>query len=70
MNQSTTDFNTQLEAWQHSGHLSRFKELASAKSVCEHAVKPLWIVLGDDDHYWVTTPRIAAELEKLGYQLA
>ncbi len=70
MSQSTAEFNTQLEAWQRAGYLSRFIDIAAAESFCTHAVKPLWIVLGDDDRYWVTTPRIAAELERLGYQLA
>jgi hypothetical protein len=69
INQSI-DFNSHLTAWQRSGHLSKFTKLEAAESACQHAVKPLWIVLGDDDRYWVTTPRIAAELEQLGYQLA
>ncbi len=63
-------FNAQLEIWRRAGHLSIFAELEMAESACSHATRPLWIVLGDDDRYWVTTPRIAAELEQLGYQIA
>ena len=69
MSQSTAEFNTHLEAWQRAGYLSRFFDIAAAESLCNRAVKPLQIVLGDDDRWWVTTPRIAAELERLGYQL-
>lgn len=64
------DFNAQFAVWQQSGYLSKFTELASAESACENATQPLRIVLGDDDQHWVTTPRIAAELERLGYQIA
>ncbi len=28
-----------------------------------------WIVMGDDQRYWVTTPRLAEKLEKLGYEI-
>lgn len=70
MNFTLAVFNAQMEAWQQAGHLSKYTELETAESACQHATRPLRIVLGDDDHYWVTTPRIAAELEQLGYQIA
>jgi hypothetical protein len=70
MNRTLWSFQAQLQAWQRAGQLSVFSDRVTAESACEHAVKSLWIVLGDDEHYWVTTPRLAAELERLGYQLA
>ena len=69
MTQSASELNAQIEAWQRAGHLSKYIELATAEFACRHATRPLWIVLGDDERYWVTTPRIAAELEQLGYQI-
>lgn len=48
----------------------KFYEIENAISFQNHAIKPMWIMLGDDNRYWVVIPALAATLEKAGYQYA
>lgn len=48
----------------------KFYEIENAISFQNHAIKPMWIMLGDDNRYWVVIPALAAALEKAGYQYA
>lgn len=51
-------------------HVYRFSSKTLAESFVGNAVKPLWIVMGDDSKYWVVTPADAARLERAGYVMA
>lgn len=47
-----------------------YRELGYAESAAyAHAVKPMMIVLGDDERLWVVTPTTAAKLERMGYEI-
>lgn len=52
----------------------RYRELANATSALTHAVKPMRIMLGDNDgenyEFWVVTPADASRLERAGYEYA
>lgn len=48
----------------------RFTRRDLAFSYAQRAEKPLWVMLGDDERFWVTTPANCARLEQLGYQWA
>jgi hypothetical protein len=48
----------------------KFNTLAMAESFTARTRKIMLIMLGDDDLFWVVTPRHAAQLEKLGYEYA
>ena len=48
----------------------RFTTREHAFSFVDHASERLYIVLGDDGRYWVTTPAQAARLVRAGYELA
>ena len=50
--------------------IHRFVERANAFGFAAHAVKTLWVMLGDDERYWVVTPADAARLEAMGYEYA
>jgi hypothetical protein len=38
--------------------------------VNNHAVKPMRIILGDDELFWVVAPAVASYLESQGYEYA
>ena len=48
----------------------KFNKMRNAISFQKHAVKPLWIILGDDEKYWVVIPALANALNKAGYEYA
>ena len=48
----------------------KFNTLAMAESFTARAKKIMLIMLGDDELFWVVTPRHAAQLEKQGYEYA
>lgn len=51
-------------------YVSRYRKLGYAFSAAYvHAVKPMMIVLGDDERLWVVTPATAAKLERMGYEI-
>ncbi|MCG3138814.1 MAG: hypothetical protein HJJLKODD_02683 [Phycisphaerae bacterium] len=53
---------------------SRFRELSNAINSLDHAVKPMLVMLGDNDgenyEFWVVTPADAQRLERAGYEYA
>lgn len=36
----------------------------------DKATKPMMVILGDDDKFWVTTPANAERLHRAGYEYA
>ncbi|QKI80600.1 hypothetical protein [Kroppenstedtia eburnea] len=48
----------------------KFNQLATAQSFANRCQKIQMIILGDDDKFWVVSPREAKALETAGYQLA
>ena len=48
----------------------RFTRRELALSFAHGAEKALWVMLGDDGRFWVTTPANCARLEKMGYEWA
>lgn len=48
--------------------VARFTTLALAQDYAAQE-RNRWIVLGDDDQFWVTTYRVASYLERVGYAL-
>ena len=49
---------------------SRYNDRDLAFAAAAHAVKTLWVMLGDDGKFWVTTPANCARLERMGYDWA
>lgn len=49
--------------------VARFNTQATAESY-KNRTQGLWIVLGDEGEYWVTTYRYATKLAALGYEIA
>ena len=49
---------------------SRFISRKLAFQCAAHAVKTLWVILGDDGRFWVVRPVDAMRLEKMGYEFA
>ncbi len=47
----------------------RFRELGLALSFRERCLRPMRIILGDDEMLWVVTPADAARLERGGHEL-
>lgn len=47
----------------------KFRELGLALSFQERCLRPMRLVLGDDEMFWVVTPADAARLERGGYEL-
>lgn len=45
-------------------------KLANARSFADRARKPMVIVLGDDQLFWVVSLALGEELVKSGYELA
>jgi hypothetical protein len=48
----------------------RFTQRDMAFAFAGRAEIALWVMLGDDLYYWVTTPANCARLEKMGYEWA
>ncbi len=48
----------------------RFTRRDLAFAFAGRAGKTMWVMLGDDGQYWVTTPANCARLEKMGYEWA
>jgi hypothetical protein len=48
----------------------KFGKLANARSFADRARKPVVIVLGDDQLFWVVSLALGEELVKSGYELA
>lgn len=48
--------------------ISRFTTETTAESY-RNREQGRWIVLGDNNEYWVTTYRYAQKLEQLGYEI-
>ena len=48
----------------------RFSSLGIARSFVAHCIKTMFILLGDDGRYWVTSPARAITLLRAGYELA
>lgn len=49
--------------------VGKFNTLASAQSYSARCSKTMFIVLGDDNQYWVATWRYASWLVKNGYEM-
>jgi hypothetical protein len=47
-----------------------FRCLGYAESFAYRAIKPLRVMLGDDETFWVVCPADAARLERAGYEYA
>lgn len=48
----------------------KFNNFTNARDFAERGRKPMVIILGDDQVFWVTSLAIGEVLLKLGYQLA
>jgi len=48
----------------------KFSSLDLARSFANRAEKMQLVILGDDDKYWVASPRVTEKLHKEGYQYA
>jgi hypothetical protein len=48
----------------------KFGKLANARSFADRARKPMVIILGDDQLFWVVSLALGEELVKSGYELA
>jgi hypothetical protein len=68
MNTNANDIDQRFE--EISRRIHRFVERANAFGFATRAVKTLWVMLGDDERYWVVTPADAARLEAMGYEYA
>jgi hypothetical protein len=49
--------------------VARFNTETMARSFAEREMNR-WIVLGDNNEYWVTSARYASKLVKMGYEYA
>lgn len=58
---------TKKEFDQIMNHTYKFTSLVNARYFALRS--RYWIVMGDDDRYWVTTPRKAEKLERAGYEI-
>ena len=50
--------------------VSKFNHLANARSFANRPKKPMVILLGDDQLFWVVSLALGEELAKAGYELA
>lgn len=50
--------------------VAQFTSRALAFAYANRAAKTLWVMLGDNGRYWVTTPANCARLERMGYEWA
>lgn len=62
--------NTSTQFEQVMREIHRFVSFALARSFAARGPKRLWIMLGDDGRFWVTTPANCARLQRWGYEFA
>jgi hypothetical protein len=48
----------------------KFRYLANARSFADGARKPMLVILGDDQLFWVVSLGLVEQLVKSGYELA
>lgn len=48
----------------------KFNSLSTANSFVNNAIKPIAVMMGDDNKFWVVTMADAQRLEKAGYEWA
>jgi hypothetical protein len=48
----------------------KFIDRNNAFSFAARCLKSMWVMLGDDDRFWVVCPADASRLEKQGYEYA
>lgn len=49
--------------------VDRYSTEGIARSAATHYIKIQAILHGDDGKFWLTTPAVAAKLEKAGYEI-
>lgn len=49
--------------------VQKYNHLGTAKAAATHCKKIQAILHGDDGLYWMTSPAMAAKLEKQGYEI-
>lgn len=49
---------------------SKYSTLGIAKESLKSAVKPMRIMMGDDNKFWVVTPADAERMHRLGFEYA
>jgi hypothetical protein len=52
-----------------SSQVYKFSDLATAREFVWRALKPQFILLGDDGRFWVTSAHVAKTLESTGYEI-
>jgi hypothetical protein len=48
--------------------ISRFTKLTNAKSYANRATRPMSILMGDDERFWVVSRAAGETLNKAGYE--
>lgn len=48
----------------------KFQSRKNAFSFANRCLVPMWVLLGDDEMFWVVTPAKAAKLFRQGYESA
>lgn len=73
----TTQLNTDTDWFadkqiktDYTSYRARFLSRKHAFSFANNSYKPLRVILGDDDRFWVVTPAYAECLCKAGYEYA
>jgi hypothetical protein len=67
---TTAAANADAEIQTVLARVHRFTQRRHAHGFAQHAVKTLWVMLGDDERYWAATPADCARLERAGYEYA
>lgn len=49
--------------------ITKFTTETKARNFIYNASEMLFIVLGDDNKFWIVTPAAAARMEKAGYEI-
>jgi hypothetical protein len=52
-----------------SSRIFKFGHLANARSFSDRARKPMLVILGDDELFWVVSLALGDELVKAGYEI-
>ena len=47
----------------------KFNHLGNAYGWMDHSVRPMRIIIGDDQKFWVCTPAVAERLLRAGYEM-
>ncbi|MBZ0284466.1 MAG: hypothetical protein K8L97_27245 [Anaerolineae bacterium] len=66
---TTPNIAAKTEPW-NSPKLSKFNDRNLAFSFAQRCTKPHWVILGDDNKYWVAPAGLANQLNQLGYEYA